>query len=388
MKKFLAIGVLLLVVAAFLVSDHFQFFSSTPTEATIDTGVLEEKASVAPQSVEYEVVEVARGLFVPWSVVFTSSERILISERDGYIRELVSGVLNQEALYFFDDISASGEEGLMGMALHPNYPENKYLYACYAYSSGDDLRDRVVRLVDEGSFLTLDRVILDDIPAARFHAGCRVRFGPDGMLYVTTGDASDRQIAQDPSSLGGKILRMTADGSIPHDNPFENSHVYSLGHRNPQGIDWDSAGRLYSSEHGPSGFDGPGGGDELNLIKPGGNYGWPTVSHEDSRPGLVDPLVVWTPAIAPGSLMVYKGHTLPQFTGDIFVGGLRGEGVYRVLIANERVGKWKRLITGQGRVREVVEAPNGEIYFTTSNRDGRGSLQAGDDKIFKISPVK
>lgn len=379
--------VLLISVAVYFLYYAGILGGEVADQIVLDPDVVEKKESSSLTKVEYKIEEVARGLFVPWSLVFTSEDRILVAERNGYIKQVTDNNLDSNYLYYFEDVATGDEEGLMGMAAHPNYSENNYIYACYAYSTSDGLADRVVRLVDNGDSLEFDQVIIQDIPAARFHAGCRVKFGPDEKLYITTGDATDKNIAQELSSLGGKILRLNDDGSIPEDNPIENSYVYSLGHRNPQGIDWDSDGNLYSSEHGPSGFDGPGGGDELNMIAPGENYGWPLVSHDESRVGLIDPLIQWTPAIAPASLLVYKSDLFPQFNGDVFIGGLRGEGVYRVIVVDNKVGKWEKLITGYGRVREVTSSPNGEIYFTTSNNDGRGKLFEGDDKIFKITPA-
>ena len=159
------------------------------------------------------------------------------------------------------------------------------------------LADKVVRLIDGNDSIIIDEVLLENIPAARNHAGCRIKFGPDKRLYITTGDALDEDIAQDINSLGGKILRMNQDGSIPVNNPFENSLVYSFGHRNSQGIDWTANSILLSSEHGPSGFDGPPGGDEVNKINEGANYGWPIVSHEDIDPRFITPLEVFTPQL-------------------------------------------------------------------------------------------
>ena len=347
-----------------------------------------EKTDTA-QSLPYEVAQVATGLFVPWSIAFTSENRFLVTERNGSIKAVVDDVLQEKVLLQFEDVETGSEEGLMGLAVDPAYAVNKYLYACYAYEKDGALVDKVVRLFDAENSITLDKVILDDIPAASNHAGCRVKFGPDGMLYVTTGDATDRLIAQDLNSIGGKILRINKNGSIPADNPFSNSPIYSLGHRNSQGIDWTEQGYLLESEHGPSGFDGAPGGDEVNFITSGANYGWPIVSHEEIDPEFMTPLEVFTPAIAPGSLMVYKSDLIPQFKGNVFIGGLRGEGLYMMSFKDEFYKEVETTVkideVNFGRIREVVESPTGEIYFTTSNRDGRGTLRAEDDKIYKIT---
>ena len=343
------------------------------------------------EPVGWQVEVVAQGLFVPWSLVFTGDQRILVSERSGTIRQVVDGMLDPQPVFSFDDIGSRDEAGLMGMARHPDYDQNRLIYACYALPQGLGLINRVVRLRDDGQILELDAVILDDLPSARFHAGCRLGFGPDGKLYVTTGDALDTSSAQNLDSLAGKILRVNPDGSPPDDNPFEGSLVYSYGHRNPQGIDWQpGSGLLFSSEHGPSGFDGPGGGDEINLILPGGNYGWPLVSHDKTLEGTLPPIIQFTPAEAPASLVFYDGDVLPMFSNDLFFGALRGEGLVRVRLAPDdpaTVLEVEKIVTDVGRVRDVAVGPDGYLYFTTSNRDGRGREQTGDDQILRIVPV-
>lgn len=360
-------------------------------EGTVDDEVIQEpieEPAVEPAEPEYGIEEVARGLDVPWSVVFTSSTRMLVSERSGTVRVIENGELVEEPIHTFADVSSQDEEGLMGLALHPDYQQNRQLYACYAYPKNSGLVDKVVMLEDTGTELTNEQVILDDIPAARFHAGCRLGIGPDQKLYITTGDATDKTIAQDVGSLGGKILRLNLDGSIPDDNPFDGSAVYSYGHRNPQGIDWHpESGALLSTEHGPSIFDGPAGGDEVNRIVAGANFGWPVVSHDDSAEGMVDSLIQYTPAIAPGSAMVYGGSVFAAWQGDLFIGALKGEGIVRVSFTDleaREVSEYELLDIDVGRVRDVVEGPDGLIYFTTSNRDGRGDLREGDDKVYRI----
>lgn len=278
----------------------------------------------------------------------------------------------------------------MGMALHPEYDQNQYLYVCYAYPQNGQLFDRVVRMVDQGDQLILDQIIIDQIPAARFHAGCQVAFGPDDKLYVTTGDAVEPQLAQNLESLAGKVLRFNDDGSIPEDNPFANSPVYSLGHRNSQGITWHpETGQMFATEHGPSGFDGPPGGDEINLIEAGQNYGWPIVSHQESDPAYKDPLTVFTPAEAPAAAEIYSGSVFPQFRHNFFFGALRGEGLVRVVLSDTKpsqITKIEKLDLTVGRIREVTEGPDGYLYFTTSNTDGRGQTQPNDDKIYRLVP--
>ena len=380
----LIIILLFIGIIIYWIVDYLALFKTNQTSSI----TLKQESK---ESVEYEVVEVARELFVPWSIAFTNDMRALITERAGTVKVMENDKVLPGTLVEFD-VSTKSEEGLMGLAVDPNYDENKYIYVCYAYENGSTLVDKVVRLIDNGNSAKEDKILVDNIPAAQYHAGCRLKFAPDEKLYITTGDATNRQIAQNLNSLGGKILRINSDGTIPEDNPYENSMVYSYGHRNPQGITWDPiTGVMVSTEHGPSISDGPAGGDEVNVIEKGENYGWPLVSHEKSIPEAKDPIIVYTPAVAPASALIYSGKLFPQFKQNLFFGGLRGEGLFRVIFTDntfEEVKRWEKLgDVDFGRIREVVEAPNGEIYFTTSNRDGRGNVRNGDDKIYKLTPV-
>lgn len=393
-------SLLLILLAALLIVGSMRYLALFDEKiAPGDVIQVEEVIEPAAPEVEspalpvegFELSVVAEQLYVPWSIVFTSADRMLVSERNGRIRVITNGELASAPLHVFEDISTQAEEGLMGLAVDPQYASNRYIYACYAYANGDGLKDRVVRFTDAGDTLENEVLILDDIPAARFHAGCRLGFGPDGKLYITTGDATDKNLAQDLNSLAGKILRINADGSIPADNPFEGSAVYSYGHRNAQGIDWHPvSGKLLSTEHGPSIFDGPAGGDEINNIYPGENYGWPLVSHDDNEEGLIAPVIQFTPAEAPGSALVYSGALFPAWKGNLFFGALKGAGIVRVAFTDDQaiaIAEIEKLDINVGRIREVTEGPDGAVYFSTSNRDGRGDLQPGDDKIFSIVPL-
>jgi glucose/arabinose dehydrogenase len=242
------------------------------------------------------------GLEVPWSLAFTSPTRLLVTERPGRVRVVSQGRLEPKPLAVLTDIEVRGESGLMGLTLAPDYATSRRLYLSYAYDTPQGPRVRIVRFRDDGSALSERTVILEGIPAAQYHAGSRLRFGPDGKLYATTGDATDGKIAQDMRSLGGKTLRLDPDGTIPADNPFPGSPVYSLGHRNSQGLDWDPvSGLQFQTEHGPSGFDGPGGGDEVNIVEAGKNYGWPIIHHRAAREGLVSPRPPWPPRGRPSA---------------------------------------------------------------------------------------
>lgn len=394
--------VIVLIIAATIVAAGIYNSRNTSTDtisvsntdtkmtvvATPDPYVGEKKST---KEVPYKVQEYVGNLNVPWAVVFTSDTRLLVTEREGKVRIIENQKLLENPLVTFSETLPIGEGGLLGIALDPNYQSNKFFYVTIMYRKNGNMVEKIVRVKDSGNTASVDKVLLDDIPAAANHDGGALRFGPDGKLYASTGDAQNKDNAQNKDSLSGKILRLNSDGTIPEDNPFPGSLVYSLGHRNPQGFDWYPQSKvMWETEHGPSGNDGPGGGDETNVIEPGQNYGWPVVSHDQSKDGLVDPKLTFTPAFAPASGMFYKGRVFPQFYGNFFFGGLRGEGIMRVVV--ELKSPSKVLSYGKleginyGRIRNIAEGPDGYIYFTTSNRDGRGSPRSGDDKIYRLVP--
>ncbi|HEY0406878.1 MAG TPA: PQQ-dependent sugar dehydrogenase, partial [Pyrinomonadaceae bacterium] len=214
-------------------------------------------------------------------------------------------------------------------------------------------------------------------------------------LYITTGDATERALAQRLDSLAGKTLRLNDDGTVPADNPFVGTEgarpeIWTYGHRNSQGLDWQPGTNLmFQTEHGPSGFDGPCGGDEVNIVERGKNYGWPLISHRETQAGLESPLLEYTPACAPASGIFYKGAAFQKFRGNFFFGCLRGQALMRIVLDGRRVVSEERLLDAQyGRIRDVAEGPDGALYFSTSNRDGRGSPATDDDRIMRLTPVK
>jgi glucose/arabinose dehydrogenase len=357
-----------------------------------------ELASTEQGAVQFRVETVVAGLQVPWSIAFAPDGRMLFTERPGRVRVFENGRLRPEPLATIADVEPTGESGLMGLVLHPRFNENHLLYLAYAYRGSGEQRVRVVRFRETGAALTERKPIIEDIPAAQFHAGTRLRFGPDGKLYVTTGDATDREIAQQLNSLGGKTLRLNDDGTVPPDNPFAGQpgarpEIWSYGHRNAQGLDFQPGTNLmFQTEHGPSGFDGPGGGDEVNIVERGKNYGWPLIHHTATRAGLEAPLLEYTPAVAPASGTFYRGASaqgFAQFKGNFFFGCLRGETLIRVVLDGRRVVAQERLLQGQyGRIRDVTEGPDGALYFSTSNHDGRGRPARDDDRILRLVPVK
>ena len=310
--------------------------------------------------------EIATNLDVPWGIAFLPDGSALIAERNsGAIKHMTApGAVSQVGSVA--GVAARGEGGLLGLATAGP--------TVFAYlTTGQD--NRVVQMRFDGDALSEQAPILTGIPAGSIHDGGRIAFGPDGKLYVATGEVGDRQLAQDRSSLGGKILRINPDGSIPPDNPDPASPVWSLGHRNIQGLAWDSTGRLWATEYGANRVD------ELNVIQPGGNYGWPMAEGSADNPGLIDPVIQWSTDEASPSGLAYFG-------GSLWVAALRGQRLIRVPVgADGSAGEPASLFVGQyGRLRTVVAAPDGTLWFTTSNRDGRGDPRDGDDRILQFRP--
>ena len=310
--------------------------------------------------------DLATNLDVPWGIAFLPDGSALIAERDsGAVKHMTApGVVNQVG--GVAGVAARGEGGLLGLAT-----SGQTVFA-YITTAQDN---RVVRMRFDGGALTEQSPILTGIPAGSIHDGGRIAFGPDGKLYVATGESGNPELAQDRSSLGGKILRINPDGSIPSDNPGPGSPVWSFGHRNIQGLAWDSAGRLWATEYGANRLD------ELNLIRPGGNYGWPMAEGRADTPGLIDPVIQWSTDEASPSGLAYFG-------GSLWVAALRGQRLFQIPVgADGSLGDPAPLFVGQfGRLRTVVAAPDGTLWFTTSNRDGRGSPRDGDDRILQFRP--
>ena len=315
-----------------------------------------------------------QNLQTPWEIVFLPDGRMLITERPGTLTLIDSEIVQLPIM----DVFERSESGLLGLTLHPDFEENQWLYLYLTYEASNGLLNRVERYQFDGTTLTDKLIIIDQIPGSNNHDGGRIEFGPDGLLYITTGDAGNSSSAQDINSLAGKILRLHNDGSIPQDNPF-GSAVFSYGHRNPQGLAWDDEGRLWSTEHGPSGLGS--GYDELNLIEPGGNYGWPEIQGDQTREGMISPRLqsggneTW----APGDLEIVDGR--------IYFVGLRGSTLYSVPLDDIRSETLQRHFANEfGRLRALRLGPEGLLYMGTSNTDGRGSIRDGDDRIFKIDP--
>lgn len=328
-----------------------------------------------------ELEVVATGLEVPWEIRFLPGGDLLVTERPGRLVRL-SPAGEVVVSHVVPDVASRGEAGLMGLALHPDFAANGWLYVCFTTGLEGGLTNRVERLRWDDAGLSERTAILTGMPGARFHDGCRIDFGPDGYLYVTMGDAGDRAAAQDTASLSGKILRITEEGAPAPGNPFGN-RVWSYGHRNPQGLTWDGD-RLWSTEHGPSG--GGSGFDEVNRIVAGRNYGWPLVQGDETRAGLTSPVAHSGPNAtwAPGGAA--------WLDGSVFFGGLRGQALYEARIVDAAGTSPSAVVVPHfygeyGRIRAVRVGPDGWIWFGTSNRDGRGRVRRGDDRIIRVDPA-
>jgi aldose sugar dehydrogenase len=375
---------LLLIFAAAFVACGQRPQATNSTQATATAG----------GDVKFKVETVASGLEVPWAFAWLPNGDMLFTERRGRVRIIESGNLRAEPVFVVPDVEPSSESGLMDITLHPDFAKNNYVYLAYAYNQ-EGKRDKIVRYKYVGGKFSEPTVIIQDVPAAPNHAGMRCRFGPDGKFYIATGDSTNWELAQQMNSLAGKILRLNDDGTVPQDNPFisqqgSRPEIWALGVRNPQGLAWQPGSNLlFETEHGPSGFEGRGGGaDEVNIIERGKNYGWPVIWGTRTQAGMESPLLEYSPSCAPASAMFYNADKFPGFKGNFFFGCLRGARIIRVTLDGRKVVRQENLFEGTyGRIREMEQGPDGYIYFSTSNRDGRGSAANEDDRIMRLMPA-
>ncbi len=370
--------VILLIVFFIILAGSFIYKStSKPSQSSV------QKTPVTTRVTEDIPATsiIATNLEVPWALAFLPDGDLLVTERAGRVKLIDTSIYSTsevektaKTIMNLDDVLPYGEGGLHGIALHPEFLKNSFIYLYYTYSGeGNNTRNRVARYIYKNETFTDKRIIVDNIPGAIFHDGGRIRFGPDNNLYITTGDAREPSLAQDQNSLAGKILRVTGDGKPVAGNPFNNL-VYSYGHRNPQGIAWDQNNELWSTEHGQNAHD------ELNKIEIRKNYGWPEIEGKQTADGMVPPhlesgFATWAPA------------GLAYLNGSLYFAGLRGQSLYQVDITDQLQLK-EYFKSTYGRIREVIAGPDGMLYITTSNRDGRGNPASDDDKIIRVNPKK
>lgn len=365
-KGKLTLWIVLAVLIIGGIALYSNFFQNRADIPMIKVGEIQEDSSQeftdAPR-----LSTLAANLEVPWALVFLPDRSILFTERVGRVRFIDNkNNLNPTPVAVIDDVLAEGEGGLMGIAIHPDFSTNRFVYLYYTYgANGNETLNRVVRFKFDNNTLSEKTIIVDKIPGALFHNGGRIKFGSDGFLYITTGDSQNPSLAQDKNSLAGKILRVTD----------EETEVFSYGHRNPQGITWDKSGRLWETEHGASTLD------EINIIEKGKNYGWPTIQGNQTQTGMITPIInsgtnTWAPA----------GLAYVKESNSLFFAGLRGQVLFEYNIASKILTPH---LKGEiGRIREVVLGPDNLLYITTSNRDGRGIPDTTDDKIIRVNPAK
>jgi len=356
-------------VAGIIAALAFSIFYLTFSPNTIP---IPEPLSSNPKNNSVEIL--AEKLDEPRSIA-VSDDRIFVTEKSGRIRVIENNVLLSEPLATLRPANVF-DGGLLGIALHPDFSNNHLIYVFLTYEENGTLWNKILQITESENKLKDAKTIFDKIPGSVFTNGGFLKFGPDKKLYVGTGTVSDSShLPQDLDSLSGKILRLNDDGSIPKDNPFPNSPVYSLGHRNPQGMTWDNIGQMYLAELGPEK------NDEINLIKPGKNYGWPEQQCTGDKK-FENAIMCYDPSIEPSGILYYSGDKI-KLEADFVMASLRATNLYQLDFAIG-LDSQKTILSGAGRIRDVVQIPDGDIYVITSNTDGKGFPDRMDDKLLRI----
>ncbi len=363
-----------------------------PLAAWISCHAQEEKSDI-----EFRVETVAEGLISPWAIEFLPDGRMLVSERPGRLRVFIEGRLLEDPIAGVPEVAYRGQGGLLDIADHPDFEQNGWIYLAYTVFGAEDMMTRISRFKLTPDGLTDQKIIFEGVPGSgkAKHFGCRMVFDDQNRLYFTLGERGQGYRAQDLTQLNGKTLRINDDGSIPEDNPFvgredARPEIYTYGNRNSQGMAIQpSTGLIWQTEHGPSWNDAPGGGDEVNIIEAGNNYGWPKIHHEQTQEDMLAPILEYTPAIAPSGCCFYTGDLFPQWQGDFFFANLVGEAVYRIDVdGREVLGQEVMLKDKYGRLRDIEEGPDGHLYILTSQTDAYGPGREGGDRLLRLVPVR
>ena len=372
-KSLLGIAGVIIIIIAISVATVL----STPSDTTVP--IPEPATTDNANQANKGIRTIAQNLDVPWAIDIAVDNRIFFTEKPGRLGMIhANGTLASEPVVNIhtEDI---GEAGLMGLALHPNFTQNHLMYVYHTYAKNGGLYNKVLMLTEKNNKIVNSKIILDGIPASDSNNGGRIKFGPDGKLYVSTGDSETPELAQNTKSLAGKLLRLNDDGTIPDDNPIPESPVYSYGHRDIQGFAWHPiTKKLYASEHGPAG------NDEVNIIEPGSNYGWPieVCNHSTSSAPIrfETPEYCFNPEIAPSGLTIAASNKL-GYQNDILFTTLRGSHLHHIDLETRIQNN---VLVGYGRLSDIVEAHDGSLYVLTTNRNAIGIGNANDDHILQI----
>jgi len=358
------------------------------------TGCIKKSESqVYIGSTAVDTTTIISNLDTPWEILWGPDNYIWFTERQGKVSRLNPETGERNIILTIDDVFENGEGGLLGMVLHPDFPEQPIVYLVYNYASGALIRERLVRYTWNGGTLVNQEILINDIEANSYHDGSRLAFGPYGKLYMSTGDAGNTANSQNTNSLNGKILRINPDGSIPSDNPFPDSYIWASGLRNSQGLVFSPDGYLYGSDHGPSTDD------EINLLEQARNYGWPDITGFCDQPGEItycnnnnirEPLAAWTPTLAVAGIDYYNHPDIPEWQHSILMTTLKAGKLVSLKLSSDGLsitGQSEWFVNNYGRLRDICISPDGRIFIAVSNRDGRGTPRPGDDRIVQIRIV-
>jgi len=368
------------LAATFVVAQSYQ--QQCGKSAPAISGSVDNEFTTA-DGLQLGVQVIATNLEIPWSLAFAPDGRLFFTERPGRVRIYQNGQVLASPALTLDDVHAEGESGALGIALHPDFANNHLVYILYTANTSGGPVNRLARYREANNTLADRAILFERFDAASIHDGGRIKFGPDGKLYITMGDAANPSNAQTFASFNGKILRMNDDATTPGDNPF-GGPIWTLGHRNPQGIAWHPVtGDLWATEHGNVG------NDEVNLIRKGRNYGWPVIEGAATRPDMESPIRFYSPSIAPSGAAFYNGSLMPGLRNNFIFATLVGRHIERLVLdqtATQIASRETWLQDRYGRIRDVVVGSDGALYFCTSNRDGRGTPTTSDDRIARIVP--